>query len=229
MTKAQRDELVSELTSFYEFLVGLHLPADVLKRPPPGGWPGITQERLGFLNKDDDVIDVLRHIPYITRDDHLERIEIHRELVCNDYTGAYFETSGIKYRNATISEPLSDDSVDSSIATLARPPESDGYFLTYNTAEHTVDMFDEVVGKSEYFGGVKEFFEMLKNEYRELSAVPVKLDRVILASDNKHRDFAQLQALYRRYGWPMEPLREESAKKDCLREADDLAEKLDLI
>ena len=76
MSLAKRGQLVSELTSFYEFLVSLHLPADSLKRPPPGGWPNINQEQLAFLNKNDDVIDVLKHIPYVRQDDDLNPYQI---------------------------------------------------------------------------------------------------------------------------------------------------------
>lgn len=94
MSISDRDELVSELTSIYEFLIGLDLPADALKRPPPGGWPGINQEKLAFLNKDDNVIDILKHIPYIRQDDDLNPYQIcmynHGRA---DYTEASWRTS----------------------------------------------------------------------------------------------------------------------------------------
>ncbi len=67
-----RDDVVSVLTSFYEFLVGLHLPASAIKCPPAGGWPDITPEYLAFLKKNDTVVDLIRHIPFIQRDDSFD-------------------------------------------------------------------------------------------------------------------------------------------------------------
>lgn len=84
MLLSDREELVSELTSFYEFLVGLHIPEDRLKRAPPGGWPSINQQKLAYLNKDDDVIDVLKHIPYIDQEDRDEGYQIYRLTICNE-------------------------------------------------------------------------------------------------------------------------------------------------
>ena len=67
-----RDEVVSELTLFYEFLVGLHLPASAIKYPPPGRWPDITPEGLASavpaMHKNNDVLDLIRHIPFVRRD-----------------------------------------------------------------------------------------------------------------------------------------------------------------
>ena len=60
-----RDELVSELTSYYEFLVSLYLPASRLKYPPPGGWPELTDDFLAPLNKNGVVTDLIRHLPYV--------------------------------------------------------------------------------------------------------------------------------------------------------------------
>jgi hypothetical protein len=65
-----RDEAVAELMSFYEFLVGLHLPDDAIKRPPVGGWPQVTSDQLGFLNRNETVVDLLRHLLYLRTDEY---------------------------------------------------------------------------------------------------------------------------------------------------------------
>ena len=60
-----RDELVSELTSYYKFIVDLYLPVARVKHPPVGGWPELTKDFLAPLNKNDAVVDLIQHLPYV--------------------------------------------------------------------------------------------------------------------------------------------------------------------
>lgn len=62
-----RNDLVGEVTAFYEFLTTMYIPPEALRRPPPDGWPNINAETYRSLNKTDRVIDLIRHLPYITR------------------------------------------------------------------------------------------------------------------------------------------------------------------
>ncbi|GKT44631.1 uncharacterized protein ColSpa_04812 [Colletotrichum spaethianum] len=64
-----KDELVSELTSYYEFLTQLCLPPEVIQHPPEGGWEHITPEFVDSfcLGRNDTVADLMKHIPYICR------------------------------------------------------------------------------------------------------------------------------------------------------------------
>ena len=63
-----RDELVSELTSYYKLIVDLYLPAARVKYPPAGGWPQLTNDFLAPLDKNDIVADLIRHLPYVARE-----------------------------------------------------------------------------------------------------------------------------------------------------------------
>lgn len=96
ITVQRRTELAAELLSFYEFLTKLYLPTTCIKRPPKGGWPSITAERLAFLGKIDAVIDVLKHIPYISQDlagkndDRYQIFEDSLQRLC----GIFFRTTG---------------------------------------------------------------------------------------------------------------------------------------
>jgi len=87
--KYSRNEVVAELTSFYELLVKMYLPSSAIKWPPPGGWADLIPEYFAFMRKTDAVVDVLRHIPYV-RDTGLERWEIYHETGPVDYTGHHF-------------------------------------------------------------------------------------------------------------------------------------------
>lgn len=61
-----RDTAVSAIRSFYQFFATLPtLPPEYIWEPPSGGWPEISSISLGHLGHNKDVIDLLRHIPYI--------------------------------------------------------------------------------------------------------------------------------------------------------------------
>ncbi|KAK2030561.1 hypothetical protein LX32DRAFT_651522 [Colletotrichum zoysiae] len=64
-----RDELVSELTSYCEFLTQIYLPPEVIQHPPEGGWEHIPPDfvKSFCLGKNDTVADLMKHIPYIRR------------------------------------------------------------------------------------------------------------------------------------------------------------------
>ena len=94
-TTYSRDEVVSELTSFYEFLVSMYLSPDALRRPPPGGWPDITVERLAFLGKNESVINLLKHIPYIRQSEVNTPFHIYEGCACNDYAGDRFQKDAV--------------------------------------------------------------------------------------------------------------------------------------
>ncbi|KAL0932162.1 uncharacterized protein CTRU02_213115 [Colletotrichum truncatum] len=60
------DETVEGITSFYELMLRIHgEDMAILERPPPTGWPQITVESFAGLGKTEEVIKLLRHIPYL--------------------------------------------------------------------------------------------------------------------------------------------------------------------
>lgn len=58
---------VDAVQKYYNFLVQEleAIPADCVEYPPEEGWPNISQESLAGLQKTPQVVDVLRHLPYI--------------------------------------------------------------------------------------------------------------------------------------------------------------------
>lgn len=64
-----RIETVDVITSHYKFLTTHlpHLEPSHLRLPPSTGWLGINSNSLSRLNKSAAVIDLLRHLPYISQ------------------------------------------------------------------------------------------------------------------------------------------------------------------
>lgn len=59
-------ECINAVTGFYHFLTELpYVQPDQVLHPPSGGWPNITKDLLAPMGKSDEVVDLLRHLPYI--------------------------------------------------------------------------------------------------------------------------------------------------------------------
>lgn len=84
MPRYSRDQTISAIRSFYQFFATLpSLPPEYIWEPPSSGWSEISSASLSHLGKNRDVIDLLRHIPYI-----------------ND-TQVAFETTVVDYTRST--------------------------------------------------------------------------------------------------------------------------------
>ncbi|KFY42916.1 hypothetical protein V494_02164 [Pseudogymnoascus sp. VKM F-4513 (FW-928)] len=60
-----QDECVSAIRDYYYFLSKLYLDDTDFIIPPAGGWPTITMENLRGFGKSNEVISLLRALPYI--------------------------------------------------------------------------------------------------------------------------------------------------------------------
>jgi len=77
------------IRSFYEFFATLpSLDPSKIRYPPPTAWPNITATSLAGLNKNEDVVDLLKYIPYITWD-----VQIAYQTHVIDYTGPSVQQS----------------------------------------------------------------------------------------------------------------------------------------
>jgi hypothetical protein len=61
-----REAIVASITDFFEFMIKLpHIKPTDLLYPPPGGWSSITQSNFAPLQKSNEVIELLKHLPYL--------------------------------------------------------------------------------------------------------------------------------------------------------------------
>jgi hypothetical protein len=59
------DECIAAVRDYYQFLAKMFLDESLIMEPPPGGWRNITARALGPLNKTEEVVALLRYLPYI--------------------------------------------------------------------------------------------------------------------------------------------------------------------
>ena len=134
-----RDEVVSELTSFYEFLVELYLPSSALKYPPP------TPEYLAFMKENDTVVDLIRHIPFIRPDEDSEPYQIYEKTSAVDYNGGTFHgIASLDKPYPDVADPLEEmTTLPSHVVTFAKTSGGrDGYYIFLDTERGTITYCD---------------------------------------------------------------------------------------
>ena len=124
------------MTDFYEFCsrVFWELP---VQHAPPGGWPSINQETLAGLQKSDQAVGLLRHLPYPDFDasqvaftplimDHTRVIDYRSEYIHSKIRSSVLETKPEPFTNR-------DPPLTPSCACIATSAGRNGYFVVVDT------------------------------------------------------------------------------------------------
>ncbi|OCL06226.1 hypothetical protein AOQ84DRAFT_411663, partial [Glonium stellatum] len=133
-----REEIITAVTEFYKSLARLPYIelADILI-PPPDGWPHITEEKFAALRKNHEVIELIRHLPYMN-------MSRHEYMIAPD-------TYPIDYRGKGFNEgEVSEESAGRAIPPGLEVPEW-VVPLTYGSRDGTYLMLDTTDGMSSSF------------------------------------------------------------------------------
>ena len=150
-----RKEIVEAVTNFYTFLTHLHVPHWKVCIPPPGGWPNITRESHALLKKTDEVIELMRYLPYIYDDDHSNALQVYPESACVDYHGPLIRRAFRWAREHDQDLDVIDIEPDEEFTQSQTPPDvlclasrtcRDGPFILLDTTEGTITIFEWMDG-----------------------------------------------------------------------------------
>lgn len=61
-----RDATVKAFRNYFQFLSAMYADESQIEEPPEGRWPTISPNGWPKFDKTDKVIDLLRHLPYIS-------------------------------------------------------------------------------------------------------------------------------------------------------------------
>ena len=212
-------ELGALFLDFYTFLTTLHFNKSHLKIPPSTGWPHITPESYDHF-KSDYAIEVIRHLPYFSNEceDH-----IHYKSRPLDLTDCTLEDLKYHKENDPDQEYWSTENQQdpSDVFCFSQGYESYGrtFWLLVNDCEIIEDM-----NRADMLSSVpvEEFFEKLKEEYKNLKLIPGKgrltgeaghvperegrIDRMEVDAQTESwgtdLDIQYLRQIYRDHGWP---------------------------
>ncbi|KAJ5818852.1 hypothetical protein N7474_004443 [Penicillium riverlandense] len=199
-----RDETVREVTAFYKFLVGTHIPESALKLPPEGGWPELIDEWLSFMGKD----------PTTSRATFCRAIPIIIRLI-----RSYTERGTITLVDAQ--EPTAPTDLSQDVDTDDSDDEDDQASDAEESSEEEPDD-EESPGLPESWRiqatyTVPDFFKMIKEEFRTFTIVATDPTEVIWGG-NFRSELDEVKGIYGRHGW----LTENYRKDQCLKEVNEL-------
>jgi hypothetical protein len=241
-----RDACIAAVRGYYPFLTKLYLDDLQIVEPPAGGWPSISSDELQELDKTDEVIDLIRHLPYIRAPDNRGR-QAQAAAYCyfanwaNDSLIASGDEHSDDSESLRVSSEGSEnyEAVPPHVIGLTSGGRDNQAFLPdtklvvywyecpgeiksepsrepieddpYNYAEE-----DETEWRAESgVWSVTDFFETLKDQFRELNFIPTSPWSVVdvFAHGLPNGMVNMLQGIYRQHGWPD---LERYRKEDCM-------------
>jgi hypothetical protein len=240
-----QDATVAAFRDYYSFLAKMYLAESTIIDPPAGGWPTLTTD-LQDLGKTDEVISLLAHLPYIrdSGNDATDAQAVPwgqfadwRQL--GDWIGHGMSNSqDVK----ELSEGFPSEDVPPHVVGLTLGSEDLRPFLLLDTELGIVHWYecpgeikdnpsqepveDDAYGyaaenEAEWRAegeswAIADFFEVLKDQFRELHFVPTSSLKVADDYTTLHgRDgmVPMLKDIYREHRWPNI---EQYRKQDCL-------------
>lgn len=148
-TPFSRERFIAEVTAYYNFLANIYLPASAIKRPPASGWAEVTPEYLSCLHKNETVIDLIRHLPLIERDEYDDPYQIYESTTAVDFTGKFIKNHfNFAPANTMFAEPIQKyDRLPSYVLCFATTPGSrNGNYIFVDTTRDAVILADLQVG-----------------------------------------------------------------------------------
>jgi hypothetical protein len=223
-----RDATVQAFRDYFQFLVSMYVDESDIHEPPQDGWHEIHWSGWHNFEKTDRVIDLLRHLPYVSMD-----VNIAPESEFVDWHTTPADMDGEDIKEAT--EPHPDEAtipshivgltlqctngltflLDTELGVIywrecmreakVEVPEVEGD--PYDWVDDDLIPEDQVVWRAG--SGIQEitdFFELLKANLRTLNFVPFRPDYVKAAwywrPAEAQETLQEVQKIYKDHGWP---------------------------
>lgn len=238
-----REATIAAFRDYYQFLTQFYLSEDMIEEPPAGGWPSITDEKVRLLGKNEEVAELMRHLPYISDRGLLApHSEVaHWPNLLADIGDS--ETDDLRF----ISEDLGWENVPPSAFGILYDEDRivlDTKFGVIHwvagvreeakqdpAREGILDGFWDCTPEDEEWRvapawAIVDFFEVLKKLHRDLVYVPIRKTRVeewfdeYETSDDKSY-LRSVRQVYKEHGWPDLGVYK---KKECLESVAKLME-----
>lgn len=230
-----REATIAAFRDYYQFLTTMFLPEGKVEEPPAEGWPAITKENTRLLGKNDEVFELIRHLPYIPEESLLApyapvsnwpfllglRPSNQRPFDESDVEGTRIITEGLDWEDipsSAIGITRGDvrfilDTQFGVVHWLETPRE----LQKSAVREPIIGDFDDCTPENEHewrystAWAIPDFFEVLKNQYRDLKYIPLHALRIEeFPKEFEEGDgplgggpfFRVVRQLYRDYGWP---------------------------
>lgn len=203
-----REVTIAAVRDYYQFLARMYLDEDLIREAPVGGWPKINKESLKDLDKSDEVIALLRQLPYLTdaRRSHcgprctfadwadiVSTLASGRETACSVKVlseGPDFEES-VPSHVISLTYAYEDDDnpvflLDTHLGVIYWPDCPSEIVDQYVSQDQIEDDFEEYSPETEWAWRdsnawtIPGFFEVLKHQFLQLNFYPKPVHQVEL-------------------------------------------------
>lgn len=232
------NECVEAIKDYYAFLSKMYLDPSKIRTPPQEGWPDITPDVFRELEKTDAVISLLRRLPYVdcsSGDEIMMAARCHfADWSRNGINLLRGKVGAGSLRLITEGEDASAtdcchviglteggrdetrlllDTENGIVIWLECPGEIDleSSQEGIGNEPHEYAQEDEIEWRADAEAWpIGNFFELLKDRFRNLQFVPLSQERVVDTLDNDSRSeeanatISMVQDIYREHGWPDE-------------------------
>lgn len=242
-----QDETIAVIHDYYQFLTKMYLDEAYVVEPFSDGWPDINN-RSYTLDKSKQVIALLKHLPYIkfTNDDSIDA-ETGPNCMCADWQSIFQRAADRKTVMAATEGPDLSENIPKSVIGLTWGDNYTPKFLldvkfgTVQWYNSPGKVSDEPINEPiqddpyDYFTdeeeaewraegetwAIPDFFEELKEHFRQLDFVPLSGRRVVdvwkSAPDDYQEMLVGVKDVYRKHAWPDLG---EYDKNECLKAVD---------
>jgi hypothetical protein len=241
-------ECIAAFSNYFRFLTAMYLDEDNIEWPPEGGWH-FPEDALKGFGKSDAVISLLRQLPYIRDRDGLDETECPqgapysqfanwKDLAQSqkDYSGLHHLTEhhlwdvctphivGLVIGGRNAETILLD--IEYGIIYWVECIDALGD-LEENTSQESIERENWAWVPEEYHTPawtILDFFEMLKDQFRNLRFIPANDRQVFETWEGYKADeevSTTLRAIYREHGWPD---LERYRKEECIKAVQNVIE-----
>lgn len=197
-----REATIAAFRDYYQFLIAMFLPEDRVKETPAGGWPAITKKNVRLLGKNDEVFELMRHLPYVPEETLLApytrvgdwpfllglRPSSQRPFDESDVEGRRIITEGVDWEDIPSSAfGITRGDVRFILDTrfgVAHWLETPREIQKSAVREPILGDFDDCTPENEHewrystAWAIPDLFEVLKNQYRNLKYIPLHEHRI---------------------------------------------------
>jgi hypothetical protein len=237
------DATVEAVRKYFQFLAVMYMDESKIIEPPEGGWDTISPEGWPNFDKTEEVVDLLRHLPYL---ETYTNIAPHCEFMAWHSVPA--DLDGADLKEATEPHP-EEAQIPSHIVGLTAPTANGLIFLldtelgviywhecmseakveipevhpdAYGMLDDELIPEDQVEWRADSgIWEISDFFEMLKANFRTLNFVPFHQNLVRAAwygrTAEDQETLEGVQKIYKDHGWPDLA---RYRKNDCLATID---------
>jgi len=238
-----REATIAAFRDYYQFLTKMYMPETMIDEPPTGGWPSITNEKVRLLGKNEEVAELMRHLPYLSDNGVLAT-----GAECAHWPDLFAEFGRICVKDMRFcTEDLGWENVPPTAFGILFDRDCrivldtkfgvihwvDGVREEANTARDCIPghtFWDCTPDNEDWRCGpawsIPDFFEVLKQLHRDLVYIPIHEARVEEWFDeyetSDHSPYLPpVRKVYREHGWPDLSVYK---KKECMEAVQKLLE-----